>query len=109
MVLPLLILGGAAILAGGIGTGLALQEGDVTNNSTQITKQYDYITSKSFFDFSNSTFKKGSNINLSTSQSVTTKKSAKQDNEQKQDKEEKISKYALIGCLVVGAYIFTKK
>ena len=82
MVLPLIVWGAAAgvtALSGATYFGLKNQEPDKVYNTTyQDTYQNDYITNSTEFDFSNSYFEDGSNIDLSNYANVETSKEASQ-------------------------------
>jgi hypothetical protein len=110
MVLPLIAWGGVALvsaIAGGSAIGLTSKPDEQITN--QNTYQYDYITKKTSFDFTNSVFEKDSIVNINDNQTTTTKKTATQTAENSQESASTTKDLLLYAALGLGAYMLVTR
>ena len=109
MVLPLIpiaIVGAGAL----VGTGAFLSKDENITTNYQTTNQTDFISNETVFDLSNSFFESGSNIDLTSNNTVTTKKGAKQESAQPITNSGDLNTLLLIGgAAILGGYLILKK
>lgn len=104
MVVPLVFLGAAALLGGGIGTGLAFSGDEVENTTYQTTNQTSNYNKKVSFNFSGANFEEGSNVSITDTFEPTSNQSATQENTNDNQKSTIDKKLLLAGGLAIGLY-----